>query len=206
MNVDPAEAAARLFEKETSSPIAIFFSQSEDDMKVALKQPWVAVCSDSGAVVTMDKGAHPRAYGTFPRVFRYVREEKLITLEEAVRKMTSLAASRAFLKDRGILRAGMKADITVFDPNTIRDVSTYEDPHHFSRGRAPRHRERHAGSAGREDDGRTSRADFAEAVKSGGMAAALQIIEGLLSSSPRGTAARSTAHPPSFRSPRRAGR
>ena len=134
MNTDPAEAAARLFEKETSSPIAIFFSQSEEDMKVALKRPWVAVCSDSGAVVTLDKGAHPRAYGTFPRVFRYVREEKLITLEDAVRKMTSLAASRAFLKDRGVLRAGMKADVTVFDPKTIRDVSTYEDPHHFSEG------------------------------------------------------------------------
>ena len=134
MNVDPAEAAARLFEKETSSPIAIFFSQSEDDMKVALRQPWVAVCSDSGAVITMDKGAHPRAYGTFPRVFRYVREQHLFTLEEAVRKMTSLAASRAFLKDRGILRTGMKADVTVFDPKTIRDVSTYEDPHHFSEG------------------------------------------------------------------------
>lgn len=134
LNTDPAEAAVRLFEKETSSPIAIFFTQSEEDMKVALKQPWVAVCSDSGAVVTMDKGAHPRAYGTFPRVFRYVREEKLITLEEAVRKMTSLAASRAFLEDRGVLRAGMKADITVFDPKTIRDVSTYEDPHHFSEG------------------------------------------------------------------------
>ena len=135
MNTDPAEAAARLFEKQTSSPIAIFFSQSEDDMKIALKQPWVAVCSDSGAVVTRDeKGAHPRAYGTFPRVFRYVREQNLITLEEAVRKMTSLAASRAFLKDRGVLRAGMKADITVFDPKTIRDGSTYEDPHHFSEG------------------------------------------------------------------------
>jgi dihydroorotase/N-acyl-D-amino-acid deacylase len=134
MNVDPAEAAARLFEKENSSPVAIFFSLSEDDMKVALKQPWVAVCSDSGAVVTPEKGAHPRAYGTFPRVFRYVREQNLITLEEAVRKMTSLAASRAFLRDRGILRAGMKADIVVFDPKTIRDVATYEDPHHFSEG------------------------------------------------------------------------
>jgi dihydroorotase/N-acyl-D-amino-acid deacylase len=128
MNTDAAEAAARLFEKETSSPVAIFFSLSEEDMKVALKQRWVAVCSDSGAVVTQDKGAHPRASGTFPRVFRY------LPVEEAVRKMTSLAASRAFLKDRGILRAGMKADITVFDPKTIRDVATYEDPYHFSEG------------------------------------------------------------------------
>ena len=134
MNTDPAETAARLFEKETSSPIAIFFSQSEEDMKVALKQPWVAVCSDSGAVVTMDKGAHPRAYGTFPRVFRYVREEKLITLEDAVRKMTSLAASRAFLNDRGILRAGMKADLVIFDPTTVRDTATFEKPHAYADG------------------------------------------------------------------------
>jgi N-acyl-D-amino-acid deacylase len=135
MKTDPAEAAARLFEQQTSSPIAIFFSQSEDDMKIALKQPWVAVCSDSGAVVTRDNGAHPRAFGTFPRILAvYVREQKLITLEEAIRKMTSLAASRAFLGDRGILRTGMKADITIFDANTIRDVSTYEDPFHFAEG------------------------------------------------------------------------
>ena len=135
MGVDPAEAVARLFEQQTSSPIAIFFSQSEDDMKVALKQPWVAVCSDSGAVVTREKGAHPRAFGTFPRILGvYVREQKLITLEDAIRKMTSLAASRAFLADRGTLKSGMKADITVFDANTIRDVATYEDPFHFSEG------------------------------------------------------------------------
>lgn len=128
MNVDAAEAAARLFEKENSSPIAIFFSLSEDDMKVALRRPWVAICSDSGAVVTREKGAHPRAFGTFPRVFRY------LPVEEAVRKMTSLAASRAFLKDRGVLRAGMKADIVVFDPRNIRDLATYEDPYQFSEG------------------------------------------------------------------------
>jgi N-acyl-D-amino-acid deacylase len=135
MNVDPAEAVARLFEKENSSPAAIFFSLSEEDMKLALKQPWVAVCSDSGAVVTREKGAHPRAFGTFPRILGvYVREQKLIALEEAIRKMTSLAASRAFLTDRGALRPGMKADVVVFDPNTIRDVATYEDPYHFSEG------------------------------------------------------------------------
>lgn len=132
---DPAEEALRMFEKEISSPLAIFFSLSEDDMKYALQQPWVAVCSDSGAVVNRDKGAHPRAYGTFPRILgRYVREEKLISLEEAIRKMTSLAASRAGLSDRGVLREGMKADVVVFDPMKVRDVSTYDDPHHFSEG------------------------------------------------------------------------
>jgi N-acyl-D-amino-acid deacylase len=135
MHLDAAEVVARLFEKESSSPAAIFFSLSEDDMKLALARPWVAVCSDSGAVVTRDKGAHPRASGTFARILGvYVREQKLITLEEAIRKMTSLAASRAFLPDRGILRAGMKADVAVFDANTIRDVATYEDPYQFAEG------------------------------------------------------------------------
>jgi len=137
MNTDPAEAALRLFEQSPKSPIAIFFSLSEEDVKVALVQPWVAFGSDSGAVVgeMRNTGAHPRAYATFSKVLaRYVREQKLLTLEEAVRKMTSLAASRAGLADRGILRAGMKADVVVFDPQTVRDVSTYEDPHHFSEG------------------------------------------------------------------------
>lgn len=139
MQVDPPEAALRLFERSTKSPIAIFLSLSEEDMKTALVQPWVAFGSDSGAVVPAlrSEGAHPRAYATFTRVLaKYVREEKLLTLEEAIRKMTSLAASRAGLHDRGIVRKGMKADLVVFDPATVRDVSTYEDPHHFSEGMA----------------------------------------------------------------------
>lgn len=137
LRVDSAEAALRLFEQRTKSPIAIFLSLSEDDMRTALVQPWVAFGSDSGAVVPAlrNEGAHPRAYATFTRVLaNYVREEKLLTLEEAVRKMTSLAASRAGLRDRGIVRKGMKADLVVFDPATVRDVSTYEDPHHYSEG------------------------------------------------------------------------
>lgn len=138
MGVEPAEAVVRLFEQSPrNSPIAIYFSLSEDDMKYALKQPWVSLGSDSGAVVgpMRNRGAHPRAYGTFARVLgKYVRDEKLMTLEEAIRKMTSLAASRANLRDRGILREGLKADVAVFDPRIVRDVSTYEDPHHFSEG------------------------------------------------------------------------
>jgi N-acyl-D-amino-acid deacylase len=138
MKVDAAEASLRLFEQSPQkSPLAIFFTFSEDDLKAALVKPWVAFGSDSGAVVEGMKqyGAHPRAYATFSRVLaKYVRDEKLLTLEEAVRKMTSLAASRAKLQDRGVLRVGMKADIVVFDPKTVRDVSTYEDPHHFSEG------------------------------------------------------------------------
>ncbi|MBV8520089.1 MAG: D-aminoacylase [Acidobacteria bacterium] len=135
LHVDPAEATLRLFEQNAKSPIAIFFSLSEDDVRVVVQQPWVAFGSDSGAVVTRDEGAHPRAYGTFARILgHYVRDEKLLTLEEAVRRMTSFAASRAKLADRGFLRAGMKADVVVFDPATVRDVATYEDPHHFAEG------------------------------------------------------------------------
>jgi dihydroorotase/N-acyl-D-amino-acid deacylase len=137
MNVDPAEAVLRLFQNDTRSPIAIFLSLSEADMNAVLVKPWVAFGSDSGAVVEALKsgGAHPRAYATFTRVLsQYVREEKLLTLEEAVRKMTSLAASRAGLKDRGVLRVGMKADVAIFNPLLVRDRSTYEDPHHFSEG------------------------------------------------------------------------
>jgi N-acyl-D-amino-acid deacylase len=137
MKVDPAEAVLRIFESNEKSPIAIFFSLSEEDMKTALVQPWVAFGSDSGAIVgeMRNSGAHPRAYATFSRVLaKYVRDEKLLTIEEAVRKMTSLAASRAGLRDRGILRTGMKADVVVFDPQKVQDRSTYEDPHHFSEG------------------------------------------------------------------------
>jgi len=138
MKVDRAEAAVRLFEQSPRKPpLAVFFSFSEDDMKTALVQPWVAFGSDSGAVVEAlkEQGGHPRAYATFSRVLaKYVRDEELLTLEEAVRKMTSLAASRARLTDRGALREGMKADVVVFDPRRVQDRSTYEDPHHFSEG------------------------------------------------------------------------
>jgi dihydroorotase/N-acyl-D-amino-acid deacylase len=79
--------------------------------------------------------SHPRAWGSFPRILgRYVRDEHLLTLEEAIRKMTSKAAARVHLSDRGVLRPGMAADITIFDPATIRDVATFEDPKHYSIG------------------------------------------------------------------------
>jgi N-acyl-D-amino-acid deacylase len=139
MNVTPEEALMRLFAETPMSPSVIFFSMNEDDVQYALKQPWVSIGSDSGSPTPQARatqaGVHPRAYGTFPRVLgHYVRDVKLFTLEEAVRKVTSQAADRAQLSDRGLLRPGMKADIVVFDPDKIRDVATYEDPHHFSEG------------------------------------------------------------------------
>jgi dihydroorotase/N-acyl-D-amino-acid deacylase len=139
MATTPAEAMMRLFSETTGSPSVIFFSMNEEDVQYALKQPWVSIGSDSGSPTPAARAqgiaVHPRAYGTFPRVLgHYVRDEKLFTLEEAVRKATSQAADRAQLTDRGILRPGMKADIVVFDPEHIRDSSVYEDPHHFSEG------------------------------------------------------------------------
>ena len=139
MNVPVDEALIRLFRENTSSPNVIFFSMNEQDVQYALKQPYVSVGADSGSITAAARaanvGAHPRAYGTFARVAgHYVRDEHLFTLEEAVRKMTSQAADRAHLDDRGVLRPGLKADVIVFDPQKIRDVATYEDPHHFSEG------------------------------------------------------------------------
>ena len=137
MNEDPIEAALKLFEAGSSSPTAIYFSMSEEDVMTALKQPWVSIGADSGAVVgeLRKAGAHPRAYGTFPRILgHYVRNEKLFSLEEAVRKMTTEAASRVQISDRGTVKVGMKADLVVFDPATVRDLSTYENPHQFSEG------------------------------------------------------------------------
>lgn len=137
MKEDPIEAALKLFEAGPTSPTAIYFSMSEEDVMTALKQPWVSIGADSGAVVgeLRKAGAHPRAYGTFPRIIgHYVRDEKLFSLEEAVRKMTTEAASRVQISDRGALKVGMKADLVVFDPATVRDLSTYENPHQFSEG------------------------------------------------------------------------
>lgn len=139
MGATPEEALMRLFSETPQSPSVIFFSMNENDVQYALKQPYVSVGADSGSPTPQARaagaGVHPRAYGTFPRVLgHYVRDEKLFTLEEAVRKVTSQAADRAQISDRGVLRPGMKADIVVFDPDRIRDVATYEDPHHFSEG------------------------------------------------------------------------
>jgi N-acyl-D-aspartate/D-glutamate deacylase len=139
MGVPADEALMTLFAGSTPSPRVIFFSMNEDDVRYALRQPFVSVGSDASApsakMRAENTAVHPRAYGTFPRVIgHYSRDEHLFPLEEAVRKMTSQAAIRAHLHDRGLLREGMKADIIIFDPDTVRDVSTFDDPHHFSTG------------------------------------------------------------------------
>ena len=139
MGTTPEEALITLFVENPISPRVIYFLMNEDDVRYALKQPWISVGTDADAPSARARennvSVHPRAYGTFPRVLgRYSRDEKLFPLEEAVRKITSQAALRAHIFDRGLLRPGMKADITVFDPLLVRDLATFEDPHHFSEG------------------------------------------------------------------------
>jgi N-acyl-D-aspartate/D-glutamate deacylase len=139
MGKDPRDAVMDLVIADKGASSVITAIMSEDDVKTALRHPLVGVGTDSGAQAEDGKlsesKSHPRAWGSFPRILgKYVRDEHLLTLEEAIRKMTSKAADRVHLADRGILRPGMSADITIFDPATIRDVSTFEDPKHYSAG------------------------------------------------------------------------
>ena len=127
-----------LVEDQAYTNVAIF-SMSEQDIAVAIKQPWVSIDNDSQG--TSPDGPlgkehpHPRAYGTFPRIIRkFVREERRLTLEEAIRKFTSLPASRMRIADRGVLKAGMWADVVVFDPDSIRDKATFAEPNQLAVG------------------------------------------------------------------------
>ena len=136
---DPRDALMDLVIADRAESACVLSIMSEDDVRAALKHPLVAICTDSGAKAEdgplAESRSHPRAWGTFPRILgKYVRDEKLLTLEEAIRKMTSLAASLVGIRDRGILRPGMMADVVVFDPDTVRDVATFEDPNHYSVG------------------------------------------------------------------------
>jgi N-acyl-D-amino-acid deacylase len=137
---DAYDAAFDLLIADRGRTSAIYFSFNEDALRLAMKQPWVSVGQDAGAVSPDSTGkwgerGHPRGFGTFPRILgRYVRQDSVITLEFAIRKMTSLAAQRVGLTERGLLRPGMYADITVFDPNTIIDNSTFEQPQQLAGG------------------------------------------------------------------------
>jgi N-acyl-D-aspartate/D-glutamate deacylase/Leucine-rich repeat (LRR) protein len=129
----------KVLEANNGSIPTIYFHHNEDDMRHALQQPFVSIGSDGTAVKTEGPLArgnpHPRYYGTFPRVLgRYVRDEKVITLEEAIRKMTSANAAKVGIYDRGIIRPGAWADITIFNPQTVIDNSTWEKPHQYSSG------------------------------------------------------------------------
>jgi N-acyl-D-aspartate/D-glutamate deacylase len=139
MGLPPIEALFKLLIDNSGSAPTVFFHHSEEDMRYALKQPFVSIGSDGSAAATsgpLSQGnPHPRWYGTFPRILgRYVREEKVLTMEEAIRKMTSANASKIRIYDRGLLRAGMAADVTVFDPAKVIDHATYEKPHQYASG------------------------------------------------------------------------
>jgi len=139
MGKDPRDALMDLVIADHAETSCIISIMNEDDVRTALRHPLVSIDTDSEARAEdgplSESKSHPRAWGTFTRILgKYVREEKLLTLEEAVRKMTSRPAARVGLSDRDILRPGMAADITVFDPETVRDVSTFEDPNHYSVG------------------------------------------------------------------------
>jgi N-acyl-D-aspartate/D-glutamate deacylase len=139
MGKDPRDAVMDLVIADRGESNVITAIMSEDDVRTAMKSPLVGVGTDSGAQAEDGKlsesKSHPRAWGSFPRILgRFVREEHVLTLEDAIRKMTSKAAARVHLNDRGILRPGLMADVTVFDPATIRDVSTFEDPKHYAVG------------------------------------------------------------------------
>jgi len=127
-----------LIEDKAATEVAVF-GMSEPDVALALQQPWVSIDNDSSGAspdgILGQEHPHPRAYGTFPRILRkYVREEKKLTLEDAIRKFSALPAQRMRLIDRGVLKEGMWADIVVFDPSTIRDLATFDDPNQLAQG------------------------------------------------------------------------
>ena len=113
----------------------IFHAMNEDDLVRILKHPATMIASDGEVTIFGRANPHPRSYGTFARVLgRYVRDEQVLTLEEAVRKMTSFPAARLGFTDRGVLRPGMKADIAIFDPATVKDMATFTAPHQYAEG------------------------------------------------------------------------
>ncbi len=139
MGKDPRDALMDLVIADHGETSCIISIMTEEDVRTALRSPLVSIDTDSEARAEdgplSENKSHPRAWGTFTRILgKYARDEKLFPLEEAVRKMTSRAAARVGFFDRGILRPGMAADITIFDPATVRDVATFENPNQYSVG------------------------------------------------------------------------
>lgn len=136
---DPDQTVIDLVMKDRSPIAAVYYQQTEDNIRKIIQRPYVSFGSDGASMSEMeifkDWGSHPRAYGTFARVYaKYVREEKLLTVEEAVRRMTSLPASNLKIQRRGTLKPGYYADITVFDPMTIQDNATFENAKQYATG------------------------------------------------------------------------
>lgn len=138
-NKDPLDALFDFIIADHGQTSAIFFMMKESDMQAALKSPFVSICTDNGARATdgplAGSKSHPRGWGTYPRILgKYVRDEKLMSLEFAIHKMTGLPASNLGLRQRGLIREGYFADITIFDPKTVIDRATFEEPNQYPVG------------------------------------------------------------------------
>ncbi len=136
---DPLETLLDILVEDNGFTGCAVFGMQEDDVALALVQPWVSVNNDSSGAspdgILGQEHPHPRAYGTFPRILRkYVREEHRLSLEDAIRKFSALPAARMRLVDRGVLKRGMWADVVVFDPATIADRSTFSSPNELASG------------------------------------------------------------------------
>jgi dihydroorotase/N-acyl-D-amino-acid deacylase len=137
-NKGPIDALFDFLIEDPTTGVAVF-GMSQPDVTLALQQAWVSIDNDSEGTspegILGQAHPHPRAYGTFPRILsKYVREEKALTLEDAIRKFTALPAQRVRLTDRGVLKQGMWADVVIFDPATVHDVATFDNPNQLSRG------------------------------------------------------------------------
>jgi N-acyl-D-amino-acid deacylase len=137
----PEATIMDLIVEDDSRVGSVFFTMSEDNVRKAVGVPWVSFCSDSGSLapegVFLKSGTHPRAYGSFARLLaKYVRDERAIPLEEAIRRLTSFPAQTLGLERRGRLMRGHYADVVVFDPNTIQDHATFDLPHQYATGMA----------------------------------------------------------------------
>jgi len=136
---DPLDALFDFILADHAQTGAIYFMMSEDDMRAAMKAPFVSFCTDSGSRATdgplAGSKSHPRGWGSYPRILgHYVRDEHLLSLEDAIHKMTGGPAARVGLKDRGLLKTGMFADITVFNPKTVIDTATFAQPNQYPVG------------------------------------------------------------------------
>ena len=134
-----SDTAMDLVIEDGSRVQVVYFLMSEENVARQISLPWVSYCSDAGSYASegifLNSSTHPRAYGNFARLLgRYVREERIIALEEAIRKLTSLPAGNLRIRDRGQLTTGYFADVVVFDPDKIQDHATYEDPHQYATG------------------------------------------------------------------------
>ena len=135
----PEDTAMDLVIEDDSQVGTVYFLMSEENVEKKIALPWVSFASDAGSVATegvfLKSNPHPRTYGNFARLLgKYVREERIIPLEEAIRRMTSLPASNLKLEGRGSLEPGSFADLVIFDPQKVQDHASYDNPHQYSTG------------------------------------------------------------------------